>query len=134
MKNNTLLSRQSETQFSETFDNFYQEVIKNNTPVKLSDLKKEIKKLYPDTIFSVIKYNNYLYLNKILVRDKNKGIGKAILTRLCAFCDINNINLKLYPTNNFGSNFDRLIEFYYNFGFTFECSVEMIRKPVCKNW
>jgi ribosomal protein S18 acetylase RimI-like enzyme len=101
------------------------------------ELKKNIKKLFPKAFLSLDFYRNlepanYLYLHKIEIPKeyKNQGIGSKVMQILCNFCDNNNLIFKLSPTDNFGSEINRLINFYKKFDFNIEeNSDEMIRYP-----
>src|ERR1035437_7701908 len=91
---------------------------------KFSELKHLIKNLYPKVNLYLEFYRNlypknYLYLHKISVPKeyKNSGVGTKIMNMLCGFCDDYSIICKLAPTDAFGSNFERLVNFYVRFGF-----------------
>jgi GNAT superfamily N-acetyltransferase len=109
---------------------------------KYLELKRKIKELYPNVFLSLEFYRNlypkdYLYLHKIGVPEeyKNQGVGSKVMQILCDFCDQYNLIFKLSPTDAFGSEIDRLTNFYKRFGFNIEeNSDEMIRYPKNYNY
>jgi len=101
--------------------------------MRVKDYQKELQKEYPKTKIILDKYKYHLRLVKIIIPPAKRctGIGTAILTHICAYCDKNNLVCKLIPSSEFGSNLDRLIEFYFRFGFEFDLEKDfMIRNPL----
>ena len=134
MVKTSFIPHESEKQYSDFFNTCYNTIILNRVKKlgNLRALKTFIKINYPFASLVMQKCNGYLYLHKISVNTDKQGFGiaKSVLQTLCTFADWKEITIKLQPTNNFGSNLDRLIEFYYSFGFTWDSEQdEMIRIP-----
>jgi len=101
--------------------------------MRVKQFQKELQKEYPGTKIVLDKYKDHLRLVRIIISPAKrcKGIGTAILTHICAYCDKNNIVCKLIPSSEFGSNLDRLIAFYFRFGFEFDLENDfMCRNPL----
>lgn len=49
--------------------------------------------------------------------ERNKGLGRAIITQLIKFCDTEGFRLVLVPDENFGTPLSVLKTFYTNLGF-----------------
>jgi GNAT superfamily N-acetyltransferase len=81
-----------------------------------------------------INKDGWLYLVLIQVKksQKNKGFGTAILKDIINFADKHQVVIKLWPTEIYGSDYDRLIKFYKRNGFDLESKFDkeyMIYKP-----
>jgi GNAT superfamily N-acetyltransferase len=100
-------------------------------PVKLSSTKVEkfesyIKKTYEGVVFELMGTHNLLLENAIeltwiIVPDRKRGIGTAIMRELCEFADRHAAEIRLTPASK-GDNAAttsraRLIRFYKRFGF-----------------
>jgi len=80
-----------------------------------------------------------LVLSRIVVKpeSRSKGIGSGIMNDLIKYADKNGQIVTLTPSNDFGGNKNRLIQFYKSFGFkpnkgqykSFEFRDSMIRYP-----
>jgi GNAT superfamily N-acetyltransferase len=110
---------------------------KVSTYKKFIELKRSIRDMYPNVNLVIDFYrnlnpSNYLYLHKIGVPEeyKNQGVGTKVMQILCEFADRYELIFKLSPTDFFGSDLERLTNFYRKFGFEMEeNSDEMIREP-----
>lgn len=62
---------------------------------------------------------NEYYMNRIIVPTafRNKGIGTAMLGKLCDRADREQYTITVDPTTNYGSDLDRLTAFFVRFGF-----------------
>lgn len=72
-----------------------------------------------DVNFRVIDKYREVELAFIEVHSKNCGIGTQFLNKLCEIADFFNKDIKLFPTNQFGSEYDRLVNFYRRFDFDY---------------
>lgn len=134
MVNTSFIPRESEKQYLDFFNSCYDKIILNRTKKipNLRTFKTFIKTNYPFATLVIQKCNNHLYLHKIGVNSDNRGTGiaKSVLTTLCNFADLKGITIKLQPTIVFGCEFDRLVNFYYSFGFNWDSEHdEMVRIP-----
>jgi GNAT superfamily N-acetyltransferase len=61
----------------------------------------------------------YINLNVILIKkfSRNKGWGSLILKDIVQLADLYNVRIKLYCTNLYGADLQRLYEFYQRHGF-----------------
>lgn len=100
--------------------------------MNLRKFKSELRKEFYTSTISILYCVDHLYLSIIKVNPYNKynGEGSKIMSKICKFCDENNLNITLTPTDIMGSDYDRLINFYKRFGFQFYEEDEMIRKPI----
>lgn len=76
------------------------------------------------------KSTSYIDIIYVDNSNKNKGYGTSLMNDICSFADKYKIDLILYPHDGFGSNYKRLINFYYSFGFIPYKNNEMIRKII----
>jgi GNAT superfamily N-acetyltransferase len=60
----------------------------------------------------------YLGLINIVKSQRNKGYGTAIMYEITNLANIYNVQIRLWVTDLYGSDFKRLIMFYKNHGFT----------------
>jgi predicted GNAT family N-acyltransferase len=92
--------------------------------------KKEIKiffKTLKDSLIDVqisYKINSnkneyYIFLQKIIVKKKrrNSGLGTFVMRDIIEFCNENNLKLTLSVSDLYGSDINRLKQFYENLGF-----------------
>jgi hypothetical protein len=103
-----------------------------------SEISK-IKEKYKDELekFNVYEFNDKISIDLIVIKNKNSGIGTSILKELCSMADKEKKIMILTPSNEFGGNKKRLIEFYKRFGFVenkgknkvFEIFEQMYREP-----
>jgi GNAT superfamily N-acetyltransferase len=61
----------------------------------------------------------YIYLVNITIKksQRNKGYGAAVMSEITALADKYNVRIRLYATNIFGSELNRLYGFYQKLGF-----------------
>jgi ribosomal protein S18 acetylase RimI-like enzyme len=62
----------------------------------------------------------YVHLNVIKIKkpERNLGWGTKIMSDIVKFADEQNVRIELYASNIFGSNTERLFEFYERQGFS----------------
>ena len=80
---------------------------------------KGIKTKYIDSLekFNVYEFSNKISIDLIVIKDKNSGVGTKIMKEIVQYADNKNLTCVLSPSNEFGGNKKRLIEFYKRFGF-----------------
>jgi GNAT superfamily N-acetyltransferase len=117
------------------------------TPAKVRQFEVHIRKTYEGVFFELMITHNLLVgnvieLTWIIVRDRKKGIGTAVMRELCEFADRHAVDIRLTPASK-GDNAAttsraRLIRFYKRFGFAPERHKAgditgipaLIRKPI----
>lgn len=96
------------------------------TPAKVQKFEDHIKKSYEGVIFELMVTHNLLpgrvvELIWIIVQDRKRGIGTAIMQELCQFADRHAAAIKLKPASkvDFAATTSpaRLVRFYKRFGF-----------------
>lgn len=103
-----------------------------------SNLKKEYEE--KNIEINIYKSNDNAYVISLIRVPKvlqGQGIAKQVMTSIVSIADKNNVILALTPTNQFGSNKNKLISFYKQFGFKdnkgkskdYSISETMIRNP-----
>lgn len=103
-----------------------------------SNLKKDYKKKNIEV--NIYKSNDNVYILSLIRVPKDKqgqGIGKKVLQDIISIADKNSVILALTPTSEFGSNKNKLVSLYKQFGFKdnkgkdkdYSISETMIRTP-----
>ena len=93
-----------------------------STKQKIKQLKSNLQRKFPVKInFSVGFDASYFYISMIVVNQKSRNMGVAtkVINNVIEFANSNELNIRLLPSNVFGSDLIRLIEFYESFGFKF---------------
>ena len=100
---------------------------------------KEIKEKYKNTFktINIYEYNNKISIDLIITKEKNSGEGTKLMKDICEYADKSKKIIILSPSDDFGGNKKRLIEFYKRFGFVenkgknkdFEIFESMYRLP-----
>ena len=100
---------------------------------------KEIKEKYKNSFktINIYEYNNKISIDLIIVKEKNSGEGTKLMKDICEYADKTKKIIILSPSDEFGGNKKRLIEFYKRFGFVenkgknkdFEIFESMYRLP-----
>lgn len=88
----------------------------------LKQVKSKLQHKYPVKINLSIGFEpTYIELAMIFVKSsfRNKGIATSVMNELIEFANTEKINIRLLPSNIFGSDLLKLIEFYQRFGFKF---------------
>jgi GNAT superfamily N-acetyltransferase len=81
---------------------------------------KKLKKSNPGVKFNLIAYNEFIYLDLILIskEKRNMGLGTKFMNELIALADSVNCPLALTPDTSYGGSDEaRLETFYKRFGF-----------------
>jgi len=81
------------------------------------NLRNKYKKL--NIVLDIYEGNNKSILSMIKIPKelRNQGYAKQAMIEICNIADKNNLTVTLTPTNEFGSNKSKLINFYKKFGF-----------------
>lgn len=97
--------------------------------MKTATFRKQLETSFPITL-ALQRIDKTIFIHKISVNSnvRQKGIGSAVMQLIIQWCDDNQFICTLSPTDNFGCEINRLINFYTRFGFTF-VNDEMIRNP-----
>ena len=120
--------------------------VKLNT-TKVREFESHIKESYEGVFFELMVTHSLLLANAIeltwiIVQDRKKGIGTAIMRELCEFADRHAAEISLKPASKGDyaatTSRGRLVRFYRRFGFVVEkakppgltITPTMSRKPV----
>lgn len=95
---------------NENFRNWLQE---NTNFIK--SLKDKYKESF--STINIYEFDNKISIDLIITKEKNTGAGTALMNEVCEYADKNNKIIILSPSDEFGGNKKRLIEFYKRFGF-----------------
>ena len=100
---------------------------------------KEIKEKYKNSFktINIYEYNNKISIDLIIVKEQNSGEGTKLMKDICEYADKSKKIIILSPSDDFGGNKKRLIEFYKRFEFVenkgknkdFEIFESMYRLP-----
>lgn len=80
---------------------------------------KSIKEKFKDYFkkINIYEYNDKVSIDLIITNEKNQGYGTKLMNEIIDYCDKTNKIIILTPSDEFGGNKKRLIEFYKRFGF-----------------
>jgi GNAT superfamily N-acetyltransferase len=97
------------------------------------DIKGTMDFYFPEVRCKIEEYNDYIILVFLVVQLKRRGKGEgvAFMEKLISVADKNKKDIYLDPTNDFDSNYDRLVKFYERFGFvekTDDIKHKMVRR------
>ena len=100
---------------------------------------KEIKEKYKNSFktINIYEYNNKISIDLIIAKEQNSGEGTKLMKDICEYADKSKKIIILSPSDDFGGNKKRLIEFYKRFEFVenkgknkdFEIFESMYRLP-----
>jgi hypothetical protein len=83
---------------------------------RVSDI--ENKYINEDIKLDIFETKNEIKLSKIIVSERNMGVGTSVMNDLTNYADINNKVITLTPSKDFGAtSVNRLKTFYKRFGF-----------------
>jgi GNAT superfamily N-acetyltransferase len=73
----------------------------------------------------------YIHLILIVIKrsQRNKGYGSLIMSDIIKFANEHNVRIKLWATAGYGSDIDRLNEFYKKLGFILEKNNNILYHP-----
>ena len=66
---------------------------------------------------NIYEFANKISIDLIIVKEKNSGYGTKLMQEICDYADNNRKTIILSPSDEFGGNMKKLIEFYKRFGF-----------------
>lgn len=107
-------------------------------PTSAEDFTARIHQRHPDVKLDLHgKPGGKMVLGRIVVPERSRGTGTAIMNNLVAMADRTGTTLALTPSSDFGGSKTRLIAFYKRFGFVenkgrnkdYEISQTMYRVP-----
>ena len=100
---------------------------------------KEIKEKYKNSFktINIYEFNNKISIDLIIAKEQNSGEGTKLMKDICEYADKSKKIIILSPSDEFGGNKKRLIEFYKRFKFVenkgknkdFEIFESMYRLP-----
>lgn len=115
-------------------ENNFRDYLRENT-----SFINSIKKKYKDDFskINIYEFDNKISIDLIVARETNNGAGTRLMQEICDYADKENKIIILSPSDEFGGNKKRLIEFYKRFGFVenkgknkiFEIFESMYREP-----
>lgn len=102
-----------------------------------NELSQQVKAEHPDIKLDLSRGNGKVTLSRIVVPERSKGVGSAVMRRIVEAADRNGDTVTLTPSADFGGNKARLVKFYKRFGFVenkgrnkdYEISETMYRPP-----
>jgi GNAT superfamily N-acetyltransferase len=98
-------------------------------PAEVQKFEAHIKKSYDGVVFELMVTHNLLVrkvveLTWIIVNDRKRGVGTAIMQELCEFADRHAAEISLKPASKGDyaatTSRGRLVRFYRRFGFVVE--------------
>jgi len=112
----------------------FREYLRENT-----NFVNALKKKYPREFskINIYEFEDKISIDLIVAREKNTGAGTRLMQEICDYADRQKKTVILSPSDEFGGNKKRLIEFYKRFGFVenkgknkiFEIFESMYRLP-----
>lgn len=107
--------------FNIILSNEYTEELDLNWKDKLTESIniKSIKEKFKDYFkkINIYEYDDKVSIDLIISNEKNQGYGTKLMNEIIDYCDKTNKTIILTPSDEFGGNKKRLIEFYKRFGF-----------------
>lgn len=98
------------------------------TKIALRLFSSDLKKVKYPGVLHEIKLEHctdadgciYIHLNTIKIKtpERNQGWGTLVMSDILKFADTQNVRVELYASVIFGSDIQRLLEFYERLGFT----------------
>lgn len=84
-----------------------------------SNLMSSIIKKYKEYFskINIYEFDNKISIDLIVAKEKNSGYGTKLMKDICDYADKSNKIIILSPSDEFGGNKKRLIDFYKRFGF-----------------
>lgn len=92
----------------------FREYLRENT-----SFINSIKKKYKDEFskINIYEFDDKISIDLIVTKEKNTGAGTRLMQDICEYADKEKKTIILSPSDEFGGNKKRLIEFYKRFGF-----------------
>lgn len=92
----------------------FREYLKENTNF-ISSIKKKYKEHFSK--INIYEFDDKISIDLIVATEKNTGSGTRLMQDICEYADKEKKTIILSPSDEFGGNKKRLIEFYKRFGF-----------------
>ena len=92
----------------------FREYLKENTNF-INSIKKKYKEDFSK--INIYEFEDKISIDLIVAKEKNTGAGTKIMQDICDYADKEKKTIILSPSDEFGGNKKRLIEFYKRFGF-----------------
>ena len=92
----------------------FREYLKENT-----NFINSIKKKYQNDFskINIYEFEDKISIDLIVAKEKNTGSGSKLMQDICDYADKERKTIILSPSDEFGGNKKRLIQFYKRFGF-----------------
>lgn len=81
----------------------------------MSSIIKKYKEYFSK--INIYEFDNKISVDLIVAKEKNSGYGTKLMQEVCDYADKTNKIIILSPSDEFGGNKKRLIDFYKRFGF-----------------
>lgn len=92
----------------------YREYLRENTNL-IASIIKNYKEYFSK--LNIYEFEDKISIDLIVVKEKNSGYGSKLMKDICDHADKQKKTIILSPSDEFGGNKKRLIEFYKRFGF-----------------
>ena len=92
----------------------FREYLKENTNF-ISSIKKKYKEDFSK--INIYEFEDKISIDLIVTKEKNTGAGSKLMQDICVYADKEKKTIILSPSDEFGGNKKRLIDFYKRFGF-----------------
>ena len=92
----------------------FREYLKENTNF-INSIKKKYKEDFSK--INIYEFEDKISIDLIGAKEKNTGAGTKLMQDICDYADKERKTIILSPSDEFGGNKKRLIEFYKRFGF-----------------
>ena len=92
----------------------FREYLKENTNF-INSIKKKYKEDFSK--INIYEFEDKISIDLIVAKEKNTGAGSKLMKDICDYADTGNKIIILSPSDEFGGNKKRLIDFYKRFGF-----------------
>ena len=92
----------------------FREYLRENTNF-ISSIKKKYKEEFSK--INIYEFEDKISIDLIIAAEKNTGTGTKLMQDICDYADKERKTIILSPSDEFGGNKKRLIQFYKRFGF-----------------
>lgn len=92
----------------------FREYLRENTSF-INSIKKKYQNDFSK--INIYEFEDKISIDLIVAKEKNTGAGSKLMKDICDYADAGNKIIILSPSDEFGGNKKRLIEFYKRFGF-----------------
>lgn len=92
----------------------FREYLRENTSF-INSIKKKYQNDFSK--INIYEFEDKISIDLIVAKEKNTGAGSKLMKDICDYADRDKKIIILSPSDEFGGNKKRLIEFYKRFGF-----------------